>query len=184
MNPRITLPGRRPPVATLIASALVITGFLLTGIDWGFIAISAVAMFTPGILRELGILRDKDEFQLEAARRAGYHAYLAGGLFAFLMIAWFRSTEPVVKHPDAFLDGVLVVMWFTWLLSSLFSFWGRIRTATTLLIIFGSVWLLFNLASGEGNWKTSLMQSLLASPFFQTALLARYFPHSPATPLS
>jgi len=169
---------RRPPTATLIASVLVAAGFLLAGIDWGFIAISAVAMFAPGILREMDVLRDKDEFQLEAARRAGYHAYLAGGLFTFLMIAWHRSAQPEVKYADAYLDATLIVMWFTWLLSSLFAFWGRVRTAVTILCIFGGVWLLFNLLShaAEGDFMTTLMQSLLAMPFFLAALLARLWP--------
>ena len=167
---------QRPPIATLIASGFVLAGFLLTVIDWGYIAISAVAMFTPGILRELGWLKDKDEFQLQAARRAGYHAYLAGGLFAFLMTAWFRSVEPEVEFPGALIENVLIVMWFTWLLSSLFSFWGAAKTANRILLIFGGVWLLFNILSGEGNWKTSFMQSMLALPFFLMALLGKRWP--------
>lgn len=167
---------RRPPLATLIAGVLFTAGLLLSGFDWAFLALSAVAAFAPGILRELGVLRDKDEFQLEAARRAGYHAYLAGGLFTFLMIAWYRSSEPNVKYPDAFLDATLIVMWFTWLLSSLFAFWGRVRTAVTILVIFGGVWLIFNLGSHMGQFLTTLMQSLLAMPFFLAAVLARIWP--------
>ena len=166
----------RPPLATIIASVFVLAGFLLAEINWGFIAISAVATFTPGILREMGLLKDKDEFQLEAARRAGYHAYLAGGLFAFLMAAWFRSAAPQVKYPGSLLEDVLIVMWFTWLLSSLFSYWGPARTASRILMIFGVVWLLFNIAAGEGDWKISLMQSLLAVPFFLMVLVARKWP--------
>lgn len=169
---------RRPPLATLFAGVLFTAGLLLTGIDWAFLALSAVAAFTPGILREMGVLKDKDEFQLEAARRAGYHAYLAGGLFTFLMIAWYRSSEPTVKFPDAFLDAALIVMWFTWLLSSLFSFWGRVRTAVTILVIFGGVWLIFNVVGhmAEAGFMTTLMQSLLAMPFFLAAVLARIWP--------
>jgi len=169
------LPGR-PSIATLIAGVLVLAGFFLTAIDWGYIAISAVAMFTPGILRELGWLKDKDEFELQAARRAGYHAYLAGGLFAFLMTAWFRSVEPEVQFPGALIEGVLIVMWFTWLFSSLISFWGPAKTAFRVLLVFGGVWLIFNIAAGEGDWKISLMQSLLAVPFFLMALMAKRWP--------
>ncbi len=101
-----------------------------------------------------------------------------GGLFTFLMIAWHRSVQPEVKYADAYLDGTLVVMWFTWLLSSLFAFWGRVRTAVTILIIFGGVWLLFNLLgnAARGGFLATLMQSLLAMPFFLAALLARYWP--------
>ncbi len=168
--------GWRPSMATLVASILVLAGFLLTAIDWGFLALSALAMFLPGIFRELGILKDKDEFQLEAARRAGYHAYLAGGLFTFLMAAWFRSAHPAVAHPGALIEDVLIVMWFTWLLSSLFAYWGKKKTAVRILYVFGGIWLVFNILSGEGNWVASLMQSLLALPFFLAALLASRWP--------
>ncbi len=166
--------GWRPTTATLVASVFVVAGFVLTAINWRFIALAAVATFLPGILRELGLLQDKDEFQLEAARRAGYHAFLAGGLFTFLMVAWFRSTEPSVRFPGALLENTLIVMWFTWLLSSLFSFWGVTKAAKTILLVFGGVWLLFNLLASEGIGLAILMQSLLAVPFF---LLAFLVPH-------
>jgi hypothetical protein len=155
----------RPSAATLIASGFVILGFALSSIAWGYLAISAVAMFLPGILRELGWLKDKDEFQLEAVRRAGYHAYLAGGLFAFLMAIWYRAGDVPAQFPGALLENTLIVMWFTWLLSSLFSFWGPVKTARRILFIFGCVWLVFNLLGG-GGFMTTLMQSLLAAPFF------------------
>lgn len=168
----------RPPAATLIAGALVLIGFLLSSLSWGFLAISAVAMFAPGIFRELGWLQDKDEFQLEAARRAGFHAYLAGGLTAFLLAVRLRvldGTDPAVQASSA-VEGILVVMWFTWLLSSLMSFWGPARTAVRILLIFGCVWLVFNILAGEGNWKISAMQSLLALPFFLLAWAGRRWP--------
>ena len=176
MNKMIQSLPKRPPAATMIASVFVLAGFLLAGIDWGFLAVSAVAMFLPGILREMGWLKDKDEFQLQAARRAGYHAYMAGGLFAFLLTAWYRSVGPEVGFPGALVEDVLVVMWFTWLLSSLVAYWGAARTATRLLLIFGGVWLLFNLLGSGGKLVETLIQCLLAVPFFLTALVARRWP--------
>lgn len=167
---------RRPPLATLIASFFVVGGLLLFEVSWVFPVLAAVAMFLPGILREMGWLKDKDEFQLLASRRAGYHAYLAGGLFAFLQVVWFRLAEPAVKFPGALLENVLIVMWFTWLLSSLIAFWGPHRCARRILLVFGSFWLVFNILAGEGNWMTSFMQSLLAMPFFLLAWGARYRP--------
>jgi len=162
--------------SNIIASALVVGGFLLTAIDWGFLAISALGTFGPGILRELGWLNDKDEFEMRAARRAGYHAYLAGGLMVFLLVAGFRSVESALENPSQLVSGILVVMWFTWLFSSLMSYWGASKTVDRILISFGCVWLVFNILSGEGNWQISLMQSLLALPFFALAFLARRWP--------
>jgi len=168
--------------ANIVAGVLVILGFALTAIDWGFLALSALGTFGPGILRELGWLRDRDEFQMRAARRAGYHAYLAGGLLVFLIVALFRSQagptdEPApLASPAALMTTILAVMWFTWLISSLLSYWGPHKTARRLLYAFGSVWLLFNIMSGEGNWITSVMQSLLAVPFFVLGWAADRWP--------
>ncbi len=75
---------RRPAPATLVGAVLVILGFLLTEVDWRFLALCALGTFGPGILREWGWVKDKDEFQMRAVHRAGYHAYLAGGLTAYI----------------------------------------------------------------------------------------------------
>ena len=171
----------RSPV-NLIAGSLVILGFVLSEIDWGFLALCAVGTFGPGILRELGWLKDKDEFEMRAARRAGYHAYLAGGLLVFLLVAAYRSLEghaenpTPIDHPSALVTAILVVMWFTWLVSSLLSYWGTLKTARRILYTFGGVWLIFNILSGEGNWQVSVIQSLLAVPFFAMAWASGRWP--------
>jgi len=165
----------RSPV-NLVASTLVIGGFLLTSIDEIWALLMGAGIFGPGILREFGWLQDKDEFQLRAARRAGYHAYLVGGLMIFTLVALYRHEEPFIEEPSSLVLSIFVVVWFTWLLSSLLSYWGALKMAKRLLFAFGTVWLLFNIAAGEGNWVTSAMQSLLAVPFFAAALLAQRFP--------
>ena len=70
----------RPSPVTVIAAALVIGGMALTGVNWGFVGLVGLGTFGPGVLRELGWLRDKDEWQLRAAQRAG-----AAGLRWFLV---------------------------------------------------------------------------------------------------
>ncbi len=172
----------RSPV-NLVAGGLVVLGLALTNLSWGFLALSALGTFGPGILRELGWLRDRDECQLRAARRAGYHAYLAGGLLVFLLVALFRARtgsdgQPIpLANPGALATTILAVMWFTWLISSLLSFWGPQKTARRLLFVFGGVWLLFNILSGAGDWQVSAMQSLLAVPFIALGLSANRWPH-------
>lgn len=73
--------GRRmPPLPRLIAGGLVVLGLLLSMfVSWGFLILAGLGAFGPGILRELGWLRDQDEFQRQATYRAGYLAYLVGG---------------------------------------------------------------------------------------------------------
>ena len=168
---------RRPPTATLVGAGLFILGFLLTEIDWRFLALSALGAFGPGILREWGWVRDKDEFQLEAARRAGYHAYLAGGLTALVLVGMIRAAEGPLEEAGELVIVLLAVMWFTWLLSSLFGYWGPQKTVARILVIFGSVWLIFNIVGNiQGGIVALIMQSLLAVPFFLLAWTARRWP--------
>lgn len=171
---------KRPATATLIGSGLVILGFFLAEIDWRFLAVSALGTFGPGILRELGWIRDKDEFQMQAVRRAGYHAFLAAGTVAFVLVGMVRAADQGVGQAGELLTVVLVVLWFTWLLSSLVSYWGPRKTVSRILISFGLVWLFFNIIANTGSEYTGLlailMQSLLAVPFFLLAWAAGHWP--------
>ncbi len=168
---------RRPAPATLIGAALVVLGILLTAVDWRFLGLCALGTFGPGILREWGWVKDKDEFQMRAVHRAGYHAYLAGGLTAFVLVGLIRSAGEAVELGDELVTLLLAVLWFTWLLSSLYSYWGPRRTVSRILLIFGSVWLLFNIIGNiEHGIISLLMQSLLAVPFFLLAWAARRWP--------
>lgn len=167
----------RPTPVNVIPGLLVLGGFLLADVNWAFIALVGLGAFGPGVLRELGWLRDKDEFQLEAARRAGYHGFLAAGLVGFLLIAYYRSHPDLRAHPGDPVELVVAVLWFTWLLSSLLSYWGARRMAVRMLVVFGGAWLAFNVLA---NWQAGpvavAMQSLLAVPFFAAAWLAGRMP--------
>jgi len=164
----------------MVAGSLVVLGFLLSEIDWGFLAISAFGAFGPGILREMGILRDRDEFQLRASRRAGNHAYLVAGLMAFLLMAYMRSVEPGPVDPEPLVTAFLVVLWFTWLLSSLLAYWGPRKTASRLLLVFGSLWGLFAILSNVGPEYQGVLGFIMALvvmlPFFGLAYVARRWP--------
>ncbi|MCK4412437.1 MAG: hypothetical protein KAY32_02715 [Candidatus Eisenbacteria sp.] len=172
--------GWRPAPATLVATGVVILGFVLCNISWGYLWVVALGTFGPGLLRELGLLRDKDEFERRAAHRAGYHAYLVGGLVTFLLLAHFRANEHPIQEPSSLVTAIFIVFWFTWLLSSLLSYWGPRKTASRLLVVFGSVWLLFVILSNTGpEWRGPMgiiMHSLLAIPFFALAYAARRWP--------
>lgn len=167
---------RRPAPATLIAGTLVVLGFALMGVHSAFLLLAALGTFGPGLLRELGWLRDQDEFQRRAAHRAGYHAFLAGGFLVFLLAAAFRTEAATATHYDALANGILAILWFTWFLSWLLAFWGPGRGARTLLIAFGCVWLIFNVAGNLDSPIALLMQSLLALPFFALAGLSLRWP--------
>ncbi len=92
-------------------------------------------IFGPGILRELGLLRDHDEFQAGVARQAGYHAFLAGGV-AILALSHFMpwplefSGRQLPKIP---LATVMTVMLLTYLCSFLLAYWGARKGAVVIL---------------------------------------------------
>jgi len=168
-----------PSRATLIATGMVILGVLLTDVSWWFLVLVGVGAFGPGVLRELGWLKDKDEFQRRAAQRAGYHAFLVTGLVALLLTAYFRSGERQIKALESLADLFLVLLWCVWLFSSLFAYWGARRTAVRILLIFGTFWLLFVVAESIGERTSPLgfiIHSLPALPFFLLSFLGSRWP--------
>ncbi len=167
-----------PSLPGLIAGGLVILGLLLdTFVAEGLLVVAGLGAFGPGILRELGWLRDKDEFQRQAAYRAGYHAYLIGGLATLLIVSALRWREPNVDVSTEWIMFILVVLWMTWLFSALLAYWGARKTASRVLIVFGSFWAIFFLAHVVGALSGSeplqlagvLMGFVLVAPFFVLA---------------
>jgi len=170
----------RPSKTFLIAGSLVLGGFLLTGLSWWFMLLVAAGTFGPGILREFGLLGDKDEFETVAMYRAGYHAFLVSGVVAFSVVAWVRSNEGALESPEELGTLFAAVLWVSWMFSTLFSVWGAVKAAQRILIAFGIVWLIFNVLGNTGSEWTGigalLMQSLLAVPFLAMAWLAGRWP--------
>ncbi len=166
----------RPTRTSLVAGGIAITGFLLTSLSWWFFLLVALGTLGPGILRELGWLRDKDEFQRRADHRAGYHAFLTAGLVAFALVAFFRSGERTIENTHRLATLFLALLWFTWLLSSLLTYWGPQKAAARILYVFGSVWLVFAIITNLGpewtGWAALLLSPLLAVPFFVLARLS------------
>ncbi|MDP1797939.1 MAG: hypothetical protein Q8K78_10675, partial [Planctomycetaceae bacterium] len=169
-----------PTYSTLVGGVLVVAGLLLTSVSWWCLLLTAVGGFGPGILREQGWLHDKDEFQLYASYRSGYHAYLVSGFVAVLLVAYFRSSGQTIDDPQELATLFLVLQFFTALLSSLIGYWGTQKAATRILALFGCAWLVFAILSNLGRewtgWTALLLSPLLAAPFFVLAWLA---PHRP-----
>jgi hypothetical protein len=131
---------------TIVTLVLVIGGWLAAdqGPDW-LIGLSFLGLFGSLILREVGVLRWRDEFQREAVMRAGMHALIAVGLVVTLVMATqgFGGTSYMggpVEYADAF--PVSVVFWVlavTWGLSWLLQFWGARQGAFRILLMFMAV---------------------------------------------
>lgn len=177
-----------PPVSGLIAGAMVVAGVLL----WMLVAkplliLAGLGAFGPGILRELGWLRDQDEFQREAAYRAGYHAYLVGGFAAVLIVSGLDWNSGSLSGGSEWVALVLVVMWLSWMFSGLTAYWGARRTTSRVLLTFGSFWAVFAIATivseamARTGGVTDTLVGVLAAlsivgPFFVLAWTAQRWP--------
>jgi hypothetical protein len=178
--------ARRLPRSELAAIGLVALGVLLwMFVSRGLLVVAGVGAFGPGILRELGWLKDHDEFQAAVARRAGLHAYLVGGLGSLVVLSGIEWSGGTVDDSAEWLRLVVILLWLTWLASTLLSYWGARKMAGGVLLAFGSFWAVFAVASVIGEWGTaSLVETLLGigvatglvAPFFGLAWTARRWP--------
>lgn len=184
------LRGVRPSTAGLAAGGLVVIGVLLwMFVNKGLLIVAGAGVFGPGILRELGWVNDHDEFQRQAAHRAGYHAWLAGGLAAVLILSVFQWGKQGAQISIEWIGLILALMWLTWMFSALLTYWGAERTTSVVLLTFGSFWLLFAVATivseaVEGRDSASLLTNLLGviasitivGPFFLSAWAVHRWP--------
>lgn len=178
---------RLPPLPGLVAGALVILGVLLwMFVSKGLLFVAGLGAFGPGILRELGWLRDQDELQRAAAHQAGYHAYLIGGLVTVALASALGWRAAQIPDAAEWIRLILIVLWLTWLFSALSAYWGARKTASRVLLTFGSFWAVFVIADvfGESNPSGDLGEFLLGAlmgvvfvaPFFALARTASRWP--------
>jgi hypothetical protein len=175
-----------PGMPGLIAGALTILGVLLfMFVHKGLLVVAGLGIFGPGILRELGWLNDHDEFQRQAAHRAGYHAYLVGGFAALVIFAALESLGDRLEVTSEWVLLILVVLWLAWMFSSLMAYWGARRTASTVLLVFGSFWAVFAIATiiseatgaSAGDALIGVLATVgIVGPFFLLAWTAHRWP--------
>jgi hypothetical protein len=147
-----------------------------------FLLLAALGTFGPGVLRETGWLRDKDELQLRAAHRAGYHAYVTCGIAAFVSLAYLQSGVRDVADSQNLALLFLALLCCTWFLSALLSYWGPRKTAARILTAVGVFWLALmivnNLRPQWSGWSALLVQSLPAVPLFVLAWASPRWPRT------
>lgn len=171
----------QPTATTWLAGSLVVGGAVLAMLfgAW-FLLLAALGAFGPGVLREAGWLQDKDELQLRAAHRAGYHAYVTCGIAAFVSLAYFQSGVREVADSQNLALLFLALLWCTWSLSALLSYWGPRKTAARILTTVGALWLalmiFISLRFEWSGWPALLVQSLPAVPLFALAWASPRWP--------
>jgi hypothetical protein len=159
-----------------LASFLLAVAGLVLGatVDMAWLILFALGVFGPALLRETGLLRDRDEFQREAALRAGYRAYLAGGLFLAVVVIARSWGVRNLDHDQFSASTALVVLLLVYLLSHLTSFWGARKAAFRVLLVFGLFWLAFVVLSHRGI--EMLMEALVPLPMIVLALTSLRWP--------
>jgi len=183
MNREATTKRWQPTATTWLAGSLVIGGPVLAVLfgAW-FLLLAALGTFGPGVLREAGWLRDKDELQLRAAHRAGYHAYVTCGIAAFVSLAYFQSGVHDVADSQNLALLFLALLWCTWFLSALLSYWGPRKTAARILTAVGVFWLALmafsNFRAEWSGWPALLVQWLPAVPLFVLAWTSPRWPRT------
>ena len=181
MNKQATTERWQPTATTWLAGSLVVGGSVLAVLygAW-FLLLTALGAFGPGVLREAGWLRDKDELQLRAAHRAGYHAYVTCGIAAFVSLAYFQSGVRDVADSQNLALLFLALLWCTWFLSALLSYWGPRKTAARILTALGAFWvalmIISNLQPEWSGWPALLVQLLPAVPLFVLAFTSPRWP--------
>jgi hypothetical protein len=123
----------------------------------------------------------------QAAHRAGYHAYLIGGLAAILVLSGLEWSAELDESAE-WIRFVLLLLWISWMFSALLSYWGAQRTASLVLMTFGSFWAVFVAASfiGESGSDADFSEAILGilvgvglvAAFFVPAWTAHRWPRS------
>ncbi|QDU53911.1 hypothetical protein [Aeoliella mucimassa] len=172
--------GSQHSITGFIALVLVVAGLLLgVTVHMGFMALMAAGAFGPGVLRQLGLLDDLDEFQKQAVAKSALRAYLVSGILLMAVVIadnWNRLSLGSEAIPAS---TVVVVMLVVYYASYCLSFWDTRKAVSRVLLAFGILWLAFVVLSHSGEPQALLGEGLLVpGPFILAAILCRYWPRT------
>lgn len=118
---------RRLPSADWIAFGVAVAALCMHYVFPPVLGLLILAVFAPSVLREIGMLKDADEWSRGIMHRAGFHGLLAvGGLISLnsliVLTGRFECTETM---PAPFTDETLrkAVVW-VFVVSYLLQYWG------------------------------------------------------------
>jgi hypothetical protein len=174
---------RKLPSADWIAVGLAMLGLMLGRISLPWSGLLGLAVFGPSVLRELGWLRDSDEWQSRIMHRAGFHAAVALALFIFLqrvLPAYDHQYPELQPGPGVWFDSRF--LWQTlvmvFLVSYLIQYWGPVQGPVRILLGFSGFFLIDNLvlAVRHGMWQNVLPGLISALVLAGLGLAARRWP--------
>ena len=149
MNETMDNIGRRLPSADWLAFGLAV----VFSAFWMHILVP-VAVFLPSLLRELGLLKDGDEYTRRVMYRAGFHALLVSALLVFA--TWAAAIPTGTHYTGSLLTGETLrkIIMYTFVVSYLLQYWGS-REGSFRILLGMSLWILLPLS-----------RMLVASQFF------------------
>ncbi len=182
--------ARKLPSADWLAFGVGVVCLFLSYVYGPLMLVTLFAVFVPSVLREVGLLRDGDEWTVKIMHRAGFHALLVTAFMIFLgylapSLGWHAPPGNLTTGPDIVFGGETLrkaVVW-VFLISYLLQYWGARLGSFRILLGVG----IMNLTPivgfarmPEGN-QTSATTFILvalgaAALFVGLAFLARQFP--------
>jgi hypothetical protein len=143
----------------------------------GFMSFFAVGAFGPGVLRQLGLLNDLDEFQKEAAAQSGLRAYFCSGILLMAVVVAENWHQLSLGNDQVPASTVVIIMLVVYYSSYCLSFWDTRQAVSRVLLAFGLFWLAFVVLS-HADEPLALLVGVLAVPgvFIVGALLCRRWP--------
>ncbi len=146
--------NRRLPSADWIAFGIAVVALSLQYVFPFVLVIVGLAVFTPSVLREIGVLKDADEWSTGIMHRAGFHALLAvSALFALnhivITAGWFEPAWETARPLGIGFFRKAVIEVF--LVSYVIQYWGVRRGIFRVLVVMGLV-ILVMLGSIKLGW--------------------------------
>lgn len=164
----------------VIPLALVVAGLVLgITVHMAFMSLAVAGAFGPGALRQLGWLDDLDEFQRQAALKAGLRAYLVTGILLMAVVIadnWNRLSLGQERVPASAAVAVMLVVYYA---SYCLSFWDVSAAISRVLLAFGVLWFVFVLLSHAADPVVMIVEGVTVSgPFVAGAILCRRWPRT------
>ena len=185
MIPRQTwarLLSERPDITPveLTCLALFVAGLVLgAAVHKGFMILTAMSAFGPGVLRQFRLLDDLDEFQKEAAAQAGLRAYLVGAVFLMVVVVTQGWDQLSLTDDQVPASGIVTIMLVVYYASYCLSFWDPRKAVSRILMAFGVFWLGFVVLSHWAEPSAMLVEGLVVpGPFILFAVLCRRWPRT------
>ena len=179
-----TMTLKRLPSADWLAFGVALAAVFLKYLAPSLLGIIALVVFLPSILREVGVLKDTDEWARGIMHRAGFHAALVVVLFVTVnyvavMSGGFATSD--TRHWPLEVQFFRSAAMWVFVVSYVIQYWGAREGVFRILVVAGIMNLAPVVAVLRPDYTVSLADALLAGAvsallMFGLATLTRRWP--------